>query len=217
MTDVKPPAASPVRPTAMLRGLAWDIGLPLVAYYGLHLLGVSDWPALLAATAVAGIRIVWSLLRDRTLNAFAALMLVVFGLGLVLAFTSGDARWLLLKNSLVTGAVGLVFLATTVVGTPMTLSAAQSFQPTRAADLDRAYRTSPDARLAFRFSALVWGAGLLLEALVRVPLIYALPVSAMVGISEALSIATIAGLLAWNVWYTRRIVRRLRAPAADHA
>ena len=42
-------------------------------------------------------------------------MLVVFGLGLALAFVSGDARFLLLKNSFVTGAVGLMFLATALL------------------------------------------------------------------------------------------------------
>jgi len=32
----------------LLRGLAWDVGLPVATYYALHLLGVSDWVALLA-------------------------------------------------------------------------------------------------------------------------------------------------------------------------
>ena len=34
----------------LLRGLAWDVGLPVATYYALHLLGVSDWVALLAST-----------------------------------------------------------------------------------------------------------------------------------------------------------------------
>ena len=53
----------------------------------------------------------------------------------------------------------------------------------------------------------MWGGGLLLEALVRVPLIYTLPISVMVGISEAPSVATFGGLIAWNVWYARRASR----------
>jgi hypothetical protein len=81
-----------IGPGVMLRGLAWDVGLPLAAYYGLHALGVADWPALLAATAVAGLRIVWVAVRDRRLNAFATIMLVIFGIGLILSFVSGDAR-----------------------------------------------------------------------------------------------------------------------------
>ena len=101
----------------MLRGLAWDVGLPLAAYYALHVLGVSDWVALL------GHRRWWrrcgssgALSRDRRLNPFATVMLLVFGIGLALAFVSGDPRFLLLKDSFVTGAVGLTFLVTALRG-----------------------------------------------------------------------------------------------------
>ena len=62
----------------MVRGLAWDVGLPLVAYYALHLLGASDWVALLTASFAAALRIVWAAVRDRRLNLFAVVMLVVF-------------------------------------------------------------------------------------------------------------------------------------------
>jgi hypothetical protein len=41
---------------------------------------------------VAGLRIVWVAVRDRRLNAFATMMLVIFGIGLILSFVSGDAR-----------------------------------------------------------------------------------------------------------------------------
>ena len=93
-------------PRLMVRGLAWDVGLPLVAYYALHFLGASDWVALLTASCAAALRIVWAAVRDRRLNLFAVVMLVVFGVGLALAFVGGDPRFLLLKDSFVTGAVG---------------------------------------------------------------------------------------------------------------
>ena len=35
----------------MLRGLGWDVGLPVVGYYALHLAGVHDFVALLVASA----------------------------------------------------------------------------------------------------------------------------------------------------------------------
>ena len=41
-------------PRLMVRGLAWDVGLPLVAYYALHFLGASDWVALLTASSRRG-------------------------------------------------------------------------------------------------------------------------------------------------------------------
>ena len=55
----------PVSPRLMLRGLGWDVGLPVVAYYALHLAGVHDFVALLVASALAAARIVWVAVRER--------------------------------------------------------------------------------------------------------------------------------------------------------
>jgi hypothetical protein len=197
----------------MLRGLGWDVGLPLVGYYALHLLGVADWPALLAATLLAGARIVWVAVRERSLNLFATVMLVVFGLGLLLAFVSGDPRFLLLKNSIVTGAVGLTFLGTALWGTPLSLAASQSFQPARREEIRREYDTEPEVRHGHRLSSTVWGAVLLIESLVRVPLVYLLPVSVMVGLGEVMSIVAFAGLITWNIWYVKRATARAAGSA----
>jgi hypothetical protein len=200
------------RPNAtlwMLRGLAWDVGLPVAAYYALHLWGVTDWAALLVASGVAAARTVWGAVRHRTLNQFAIVMLLVYGIGLLLAFVSGDPRALLLKNSLVTAAVGTVFLVTAVRGRrPLTLGAAQSFVPTRAAALADRYRSEPDVRRAFRLTSAVWGGGLLAEAVLRIPLVVLLPVEIGVGASEGLFIAVFAALMVWNGWYIGRVLGR---------
>jgi hypothetical protein len=199
---------------SMLRGLGWDVGLPLVGYYGLHLLGVGDWAALLAASGLAGLRIVWVAVRERSLNLFASVMLIVFGIGVLLAFVSGDARFLLLKNSVVSGVVGLVFLGSVLVGTPLTLAASQSFQPARRADIRREYDADPRVRHGHRLCSTVWGAVLLVESLVRVPLVYLLPVDVMVGVGEAMSVAVFAGLITWTLWYVRRAGAREAAERA---
>jgi hypothetical protein len=202
--------ASPIGARSMLRGLGWDVGVPVVGYYALHLLGVADLPALLVATGLAGLRMVWVAVRDRSLNLFATVMLVVFGIGVLLALVSGDARFLLLKNSIVTGAIGLVFLVSVLLGTPLSLAASQSFQPERRDEIRRAYESEPLARRGHRVSSTVWGLGLLAEALVRVPLVYLLPVSVMVGVGEVLSVAVIGSLVGWNIWYVRRLGARER-------
>jgi hypothetical protein len=202
--------ASPIGARSMLRGLGWDVGVPVVGYYALHLLGVADLPALLVATGLAGLRMVWVAVRDRSLNLFATVMLVVFGIGVLLALVSGDARFLLLKNSIVPGAIGLVFLVSVLLGTPLSLAASQSFQPERRDEIRRAYESEPLARRGHRVSSTVWGLGLLAEALVRVPLVYLLPVSVMVGVGEVLSVAVIGSLVGWNIWYVRRLGARER-------
>jgi hypothetical protein len=187
----------------LLRGLAWDVGLPVATYYALHLLGVSDWVALLASTLVAALRVVLVALRQRVLNPFATVMLLVFGIGLALTFVSGDPRFLLVKESFVTGAVGLTFLVTALRGRrPLTLAAQQSWQPLRADELAAEYRDEPDVRRGHRFVSTVWGVGLLTEAAIRVPLVYLLPPSVMVGLSTAMAVLAFGGLAVWTGRYT---------------
>lgn len=194
--------------TQLLRGLAWDVGAPVVAYYMLHLLGASDWVALLASTLVAALRIGWVAVRRRSLNLFATVMLIVFGLGLILSFVSGDPRFLLLKDSFVTGAVGLTFLATVLVGDrPLTLAAQQSWSPAEADALAEEYRTDADVRRGYRFTSSVWGVGLLAEAAIRVPLVYLLPIDVMVGVSTAMLVVAIVGLSVWTVRWAARAGR----------
>ena len=189
-------------------GLLWDVGIPLVGYYALHLLGATDWVALLVATLAAGLRLIWVAVRARQVTWFAAIMLAVFGLGLALAFVGGDPRFLLLKDSFGTGLVGLVFLASLMWGKPLTLSAFQTWQPKEAAEMEQAFREIPPVRHSFRLSSAVWGVGLLAEAAVRVPLIYLLPIDVMVGVSTAMMVATIVCLAAWNLWYGSRVTAR---------
>jgi hypothetical protein len=51
---------------------------------------------------------------------------------------------------------------------------------------------------------LVWGLGLLTEAFIRAPLIYLLPIDVMVGLSTALTVVTIGGLMIWHRRYFAR-------------
>jgi hypothetical protein len=193
----------------MLRSLGVDIGAPVLAYYVLHLLGASDWVALPASTLVAALRIGWVAVRSRSLNLFATVMLVVFGLGLALSFLSGDPRFLLLKDSIVTGAVGLTFLGTALVGNrPLALAARQGWSPAEADALAADYRSDPYVRRGYRFTSAVWGAGLLVEAAVRVPLVYLLPVDVMVGLSTAIQVVAFVGLGAWTVRWAARAKAR---------
>ena len=205
------PAPTAAGRRGMVTGLLWDVGGSVGAYYALHALGASDGVALFAAAAVAGARIAWVAVRDRSLNAFAAVMLVVWGVGLGLSFLAGDARFLLLKDSVTTAAVGLAFLVSILSRRPLTLTAATSWNPAGAAELESLFATRPAARRAFTVSALVWGLGLIVESLLRVPLIYVLPVDVMVGLSTAVMVTAFTLLGIWTGWYTARVRRLARA------
>jgi intracellular septation protein A len=202
------PTGSPI--LGLMRMMLLDVGLPLLAYYGLHAVGVSDYRALLAGSVVAGLRVAFVALRSRRLDGFAAFLMVLFAVGLALAFVTGDARFMLAKDSIGTAVTGLIFLGTCVVGRPMMFHAAQRFSATtseKRAWWNTKWQTSAGFRRGFRVMSMVWGVGLLVEAAVRIPLIYVLPVPVMVGLSTLLQVAAFTLLMAWSVWYGRRMRR----------
>ncbi|GIE76760.1 hypothetical protein Aph02nite_27100 [Actinoplanes philippinensis] len=191
----------------MIRGLAWDLGLPLVTYYGLHAAGAPDTTALLAGTVGAALRMAWVAVRSRTISPFSMVMAAVFGVGLLFTVLTGDPRFLIIKHSAMAGAVGLAFLVSARYGgRPLTLAAQQSFMPGKAGELAEAYATEPAVRRGHRLASLVWGGGLLTEALIRVALVCVLPIEVMVGVSTALTVLTFAALIGWNARFlaTRR-------------
>ena len=188
----------------MLRGSAWDIGLPLATYYALRLIGVTAWLALLAATLVAGARVVRAAVRGRTANPFALLMVVVLGVSLALSFLTGDARLMLIKSSITAAAVGITFLVMAALGHPLTLDAAKVYEPEKAAWRSEQFRTNPAVRHGYRTVSVVWGAGLLIEAIVLVPLIFLLPIDVMVAVSSAVGIGFFGVLIGWTGWYQKQ-------------
>jgi hypothetical protein len=193
-----------------------EVGLPVLTYYGLHAVGISDYRALLAATVVAGLRLAFVALRNRKLDGFAAFMMAVFAVGLALSFVTGDARFMLAKDSVGTTIAGLIFLGTCVVGRPLSFYAAQRFAATAGRSQtwwNDKWQTSPAFRHGFRVMSLTWGVGLLVEAAVRIPLIYVLPIDLMVGLSTVLQLAAFALLITWNVWYARRMRARSQGAA----
>jgi len=188
-----------------LLGLLWDAGIPVIGFYALHLQGASDWAALLAATVLAGARVFWVALRSRRITWFAATMMLVFGLGLGLAFLVGDPRLMLAKNSAGTALTGGLFLVSLTTRRPLTLVAFQTWRPGNAEMLARSYESDPSVRRAFRRAAWAWGIGMIAEAVLRLPLIYLVPLDVAVGASTALMLSVIGSLAAWTAVVATRL------------
>jgi hypothetical protein len=102
-------------------------GLPVLTYYGMHAVGISDFRALLAATVLAGLRLAFMALCNRRLDGFAAFLMAVFAVGSALPFATGDVRFMLARISIGATVAGLIFLGACMIGWPMSLYAAQRF------------------------------------------------------------------------------------------
>ncbi|WP_433051974.1 VC0807 family protein [Dactylosporangium sp. CS-033363] len=199
---------------AVLKSLFWDVGLSLAAYFVAHWLGASDYVALLCGSIAALARVLWVAFRARRFDMFAAVMLGVFLAGLVLSFVTGSPKFLLVKESFGTGLAGLAFLVSCFVGRPLIYHAALRMQegnPARAAEFEQKWRDLPGFRRSFRVMSAAWGAGLLFDAIVRVPLVLSLSTSAAVTASTILFVATMVLLALWNVRYVKRVQARAAA------
>ncbi|RMI29887.1 VC0807 family protein [Nocardia stercoris] len=195
----------------MLLTTARDVALPTLAYYGLHALGVGDVLALAAGTALAGVTLVVDMVRTRRVDVFAGIILAVFAFGLVTTFISGDARMMIVKDSLGTGLVGLAFLISTLTAKPLSYLAAvrtlSSTAPAQAAAFQARFDSTPAMRRTFRRVTAMWGAGMTGEAVLRIVLAYQLPVSTMVWLSQVLMVVCFGTLGTITGLFVRRMRR----------
>ncbi|MBB3052493.1 hypothetical protein FHS23_003527 [Prauserella isguenensis] len=194
---------------SLLGLLLWDVGVPLAAYYGLRAAGVNEQAALLAGALLAATRMAWVGVRYRSFDGFAALLASVLGVGLILSLVSGDARFLLLKESFATGVAALLIIASCAGRNPLVLVAVRAGSSRSKRDeIERLRAEIPAFRRAFVRMTAVWGVALLAESALRVPLVYLLPPDVMVAVSIALLLAVVAALSGWTAWYAERVHAR---------
>ena len=188
-----------------------DVAPPLVAYYGLRALGVSEYVALLSATVLSGARVVYGVVKSRRLDPFAVYLLLTFGLSLAVGLATTDPKLILIGNTLVNGIGGLLFLGSCVVGTPLTQVVGERFRPA-----DQAEPTPVEARrirrIHVRLSAM-WGVGLLVEVAIRLVVIAHLSVDAANGVNSAITLPVIGLLVLATVVVSRRAAAAAEAPA----
>lgn len=190
---------------AFVAPMLWDVGLPTAAYYMARLAGADAYVSLLAGTVAAGGRVGYVAARSRRLDAIAGFLLAVFGVGLVLSWVTGSPRLLLIKDSVPTATAGLIFLGSCLAGRPLAYAWGRRIMaptPTQQHRWASMWRTEAGFRHVFYTISMAWGCGLLVEALVRIPLVFMLPIDVMAGLSSVLSILTMVSLAGWTVWYS---------------
>ncbi|MER8100674.1 VC0807 family protein [Kitasatospora sp. NPDC094016] len=193
--------ATPNPSASGLRPLAIDVVAPLAGYYLLHsVCDLSVFAALAWSSAIPAARTVLGLLRERRLNLWAALMLVVNLAGLALTFVTGDARLMIAKDGGLSGTVALAILFSALVGrsvmTPVLMPFLTKGKHDRAAAWQRLVEGRAASSRAFqrheRVFAGVWGTALLADCVARVVGAFTLPVATMAWLSTAFAIAAIA-------------------------
>ncbi|KOG41021.1 VC0807 family protein [Streptomyces resistomycificus] len=174
-----------------------DVAVPIGSYYLLKDgLGLSTLAALGWSSLVPAVRTGWSVVRERSVNVLAALILFVNVVGLPLSLVAGDPRLMLVKDSGVSSVVGIGVLVSVLLGRPAMTAGMKPWlvkgDPGREEAWLRLQGESAAFRRFERVFSLVWGVVLLGECVVRIVGAYTLPVDTMVWLGTVIMIVAMA-------------------------
>jgi hypothetical protein len=172
---------------------------------------LGDVGALLASSVPP---IAWSLVefvRRRRVDALSLLVLAGIVFSILALLGGGGAKFLQLRENLVTGAIGLVFLGSALVRRPLIFYLARATMsrasPEQAAEFER-LKDFDRFRRTVMVMTLVWGGGLLARTLVACVLVFSVPIPTYLVIHPILGYASMGALALWTMWYSR-LQRRL--------
>lgn len=205
----------------MMPGLLVDVALPIATYYVLAGSGLPAYWALLISGVWPAGKSVLSLIRQRRVDEFSVFILTLIVVGTLSSLLFRDPRLLLLKDSAFTGILGIVYLGSLLMRRPLMFYFGRKFatdgSPAGLARWDGFWNDLSAFRRGQRVLTGVWGAALLAEALIRIPLTFVVPLNVMVAISNIMPFVVITTLIFWSISYGQRIRTRSRAQAADLA
>lgn len=196
-----------------------DVAGPLVLYKVLRSAGMTTVAALLLSGVLPALGVIMSGIRHRRLDVVGALVLAGIVVGAVLGLVTHNARLVLVEGSVPTGLIGIAFLGSLWAQRPLLYSFALEFigPDTSKGQEMTLFWQSPVFRRDFRLMTAVWGAGFLLEAALRVIIIYNTSTGTALAISKIMPWLFVAVLCAWTVAHgarQRKKAARLAAAAS---
>lgn len=187
-----------------------NFALPLLIYdrmaphYG-------DVTALLASSLPP---LLWSLAEfgsRRRVDALSVLVLAGIALSLLAMLGGGSAKFLQLRENLVSALIGVVFLGSAAIGRPLIYQLARAGLARKSPDDVAAFearRDTPRFRRVMTVMTLVWGIGLLASSALACALVFALSIHDYMIVSPFVGYGSMGALALWTVWYRRRAQRR---------
>jgi hypothetical protein len=181
----------------------FDVAAPLVAYSLLRSAGMTAVTALLLSGVFPALGVTIGVIRHRRLDVVGALVLAGILVGTVLGLVSHDARLLLVEGSVPTVVFGVACLGSLWARRPLMFSFALEFtgpDTAQGREMTRLWQFE-GYRHVFRVITAVWGAGFLLEAALRVVVVYHTSAGTALAISKVTPFLVLGVLSAWTVAY----------------
>jgi hypothetical protein len=154
--------------------------------------------------------IVWTVARSvYSRKTDAVSLLVIFGilLSLVAFIGGGSVRFVQLRQNLVIGFIGLLFLSSIVVRRPLIWPLARATILRSDLGHNRMLddlEAKQEFRRAMTMLTAVWGLGLLAETAAACILLYCMPIQEFLIVNPVVGYGAMGGLLLWSLWSMKR-------------
>jgi hypothetical protein len=208
---------------SVLPSLAIDGLLPFLTYVLLtsYVPRISQIMALGLSAVFPAVNGLVTIVRRRHLDIIGAVVLIGIVVSIVATLFGGDPKLLLIRESFVTGALGMVCLTSLVWPRPLMFYIGRQFtvgeDPAKIAEFNTLWQY-PRARHTFRVMTLVWALGWMGEFALRVLMVWKLSIPEVLAMSPFVFNGITIGLIAWTIAYTRRQRQRgAKAAAAANA
>jgi hypothetical protein len=157
-----------------------------------------------------------SIMRRRHLDIIGAVVLIGITVNIGLTVVGGDPKLLLIRESFVTGALGIVCLLSLLWPRPFMFYIGRQFSAgqdqARIEEFNGLWQY-PGARSTFRVLTVVWAVVWIAEFGLRVVMVWTLSIPEVLAISPFVFNGIMLGLIAWTIAYVRR--RRERSRSAS--
>ncbi|MGH3297507.1 MAG: VC0807 family protein [Trebonia sp.] len=146
------------------------------------------------------------IIRHRRVDVVGALVLAGIIVGAVLGLITHSPRLVLLEGSVPTAVLGIACLGSLCTRSPLMFGFAREFigpDTPNGREMTRLWQYEEYRRI-FRVITTVWGVGFLLEAAVRVVIVYGTSTGTALASSKVTPFVWVAALSAWTVAYGAR-------------
>jgi hypothetical protein len=157
---------------------------------------------------------VFELIKTRRLDAISVIVVtsILFTVGATAM--GGSARLIQIRDALVTGVIGVIFLASLVLKRPMIFYLARATMARNTAEGAAEFEAMwlrPGVPTTFRVLTAVWGVGLVFQTAVMCWLAWIWPISRYLLLSPVIGYGIFGLLMAWSLWYRAKKIALARA------
>ncbi|MCP9801934.1 VC0807 family protein [Synechococcus sp. RedBA-s] len=160
-----------------------------------------------AANGIVGI------IRRRQFDMIGTIVLTGIGVSILAAAIGGDPKVMLIRESMVTGVLGIVCLLSLLAPRPILFYVGRQFNTSHNSMTFEAYNAiwdNTETQILFRVITLAWGLGWVGEFVLRVIMVSTLSPPQVLMITPFIFNGITVGLIAWTFAYTSRAKKQER-------